>query len=91
MKEELKEKDVVLSNIQNQIDSIKDYHRNHHGSYVRSEYMGQGMPTLVDPSMLSHTMASMGPVSSTMYRPRPQLPNSGPSSSHPQHRRSFPP
>ena len=91
LKEELIEKYALLSNMQNQIDSIKDYLRSHHGSYIRSEYMGQGMPTPVDPSMASHTMEPMGPVSSLVYQPRPQLPNSGPSSSHPQHRRSFPP
>ena len=72
--------------MQKQIDSITSYHRSHHDSYVRSEFMGEGMPTFVAPSMPSHTMPPMGPV----YRPRPQEPNSDPSSSH-QHRRSFPP
>ena len=48
LKEELKEKDALLSNMQHQIDSITDYLRSHHESYVRSEYMSQGMPTPVD-------------------------------------------
>ena len=83
-------KDALLSNMQRQIDSITNYLGGQHGSYVRPEFMSQGMPTPVD-TMPSQTMAPMGPVFSTVYRPRPHLPNSGPSSSHPQHRRSFPP
>uniref|UniRef100_A0A6N2LBZ9 Uncharacterized protein n=1 Tax=Salix viminalis TaxID=40686 RepID=A0A6N2LBZ9_SALVM len=90
LKDELHVKDALLSNMQRQIDSITNYLGAQHGSYVRPEFMSQGMPTPID-TMPSHTMAPMGPVSSTVYRPRPHLPNSGPSSSHPQHRRSFPP
>ena len=82
LKEELKEKEARLSNMQHQIDSITDYLRSHHGSYVRSEYMSQGMPTPVD-TMSSQIMAPMGPVSSAVYQPRSHLPDSGPSFSHP--------
>ena len=45
LKEELKEKDALLSNMQCQIDSITNYLGSHHGSYVSSEFMSQGMPT----------------------------------------------
>ena len=47
-------------------------------------HMGLSMPTPVAPSMPSPTMAPG-------HRPRPQMPYNGPSSSHQQHRRSFPP
>ena len=49
-------------------------------------HMGLSMTTPVAPSMPSPTMAPG-------YRPRPQpqMPYNGPSSSHQQHRRSFPP
>uniref|UniRef100_A0A6N2LZK7 Uncharacterized protein n=1 Tax=Salix viminalis TaxID=40686 RepID=A0A6N2LZK7_SALVM len=90
LKDELQVKDALLSNMQRQIESITNYLGAQHGSYVRSEFMSQGMLTPVD-TMSSHTMAPIGLVSSTVYRPRPHLPNSGPSSSHPQHRKSFPP
>uniref|UniRef100_A0A6N2KI17 Uncharacterized protein n=1 Tax=Salix viminalis TaxID=40686 RepID=A0A6N2KI17_SALVM len=61
--------------------------------------MAPSMPSPMAPSMPSHTMAPMGPVSSPVYRhrprpqpqPQPQLPYNGPSSSHPQHHRSFSP
>ena len=89
LKDELQLKDALMRSMQRQIDSITNYLSAQHGSYVRPEFMSQGMPTPVDTTP-SHTMAPMGPVSSTVYRPRPHLPNSGPSSSQPQHRRSFP-
>ena len=90
LKDELQLKDALMRSMQRQIDSITNYLSAQHGSYVRPEFMSQGMPTPVDTTP-SHTMTPMGPVSSTVYRPRPHLPNSGPSSSQPQHRRSFPP
>ena len=63
----MKEKDALLTNMKNEIDSIKVYLRSHHENYVRSEYMGQGMPTLMAPSMPSHTMAPMGLMSLPVY------------------------
>ena len=91
--EQLQAKDDIINEMRNEISSIKDYLK------ILLGNMGQGMPTPMAlsmpspmaPSMPSHTMAPMGPVSSPVYRPRPQLPYNGSSSSHPKHRRSFPP
>ena len=50
------------------------------------------MPTPVAPSMPTPVAPSMPtPTMAPGYRPRPQMPYNGPSSSHQQHRRSFPP
>ena len=61
-------------------------------------HMGLTMPTPGAPSLPSPMAPSMpSPTMAPVYRPRPrpqpqpQIPYNGPSSSHPQHRRSFPP
>uniref|UniRef100_A0A6N2KR78 Uncharacterized protein n=1 Tax=Salix viminalis TaxID=40686 RepID=A0A6N2KR78_SALVM len=90
LKDEFQVKDAVMKNMQRQIDTITNYIANQHGSNIRPEFMSQDMSTPVG-TMPSRTMAPMGPTSSTVYRPRPHLLNSGSSASHQKQRKSFPP
>ena len=80
--EQLDESREVINEMRTQISSIQDCLK------LLVGHMGLSMPTPVAPSMPSSTMA---PVYRPRPRPQPQIPYNGPSSSHPQHRRSFPP
>lgn len=81
LKEEFKKRDDIILKMKREIDSITEFLMNNYGWNGGTSNMGQGMTIPVAPSMPSHTMTPMGPVSSPVYQPRPQLPYIGPSSS----------
>uniref|UniRef100_A0A6N2MKS2 Uncharacterized protein n=1 Tax=Salix viminalis TaxID=40686 RepID=A0A6N2MKS2_SALVM len=79
-----------LDQMQTQISSIQDCLK------LLVGHMGLSMPTPVAPSMPSPMAPSMpSPTMTSVYQPQPQpqpqMPYNGSSSSHQQHRRSFPP
>uniref|UniRef100_A0A6N2M4Q7 Uncharacterized protein n=1 Tax=Salix viminalis TaxID=40686 RepID=A0A6N2M4Q7_SALVM len=76
----------MRNEMRNEMSSIKDCLK------LLVGHMGLGMPTPMAPSMPSLVAPSMpSPPMAPGHRPRPQMPYNGPSSSHQQHRRSFPP
>jgi len=95
--EQLQENREVINDMRNEMrnemSSIKDCLKllvGHMGLSMLTP-MAPSMPSIVAPSMPSPVAPSMpSPTMAPGHRPRPQMPYNGPSSSHQQHRRSFP-